>query len=99
MCYVLCAAHGIITVSRKLRRPGTLKSISSPKLYRLGLKWVDLDPTTQWWVHLQAAPISVALILACCCAASYTRVLLKYASALAKRSRVKGWVGEYTSNE
>ena len=34
-CYVLSAAHRIFTVSRKLRRPGTLKSISSPELFRL----------------------------------------------------------------
>ena len=36
-CYVLSAAHGIVTVSRKLRGP-----ISSQKLHRLGLKCIGL---------------------------------------------------------
>ena len=37
LCYVLSAAHGIVTVSRKLRGP-----ISSQKLHRLGLKCIGL---------------------------------------------------------
>ena len=37
-----------------------------------------------------SAPNAIALILACCSAPSCTRLLLKYASALAKRSPARG---------
>ena len=49
---ITTTTHGIVTVSRKLRWPGSLKSISSSKLYRLDFKWF-------WWatVHLIKAEI------------------------------------------
>ena len=45
-----------------------------------------------------SAPNAIALILACCSAPSCTRLLLKYASALAKRSPARGGcVGNWVS--
>ena len=86
---ITTTTHGIVTVSRKLRWPGTLKSISSPKLYIYYILYYTISSPKLYRLGLKCVdPMTPSSPMLCCLYfTSRNRPTMNPARPLCKKSR------------